>query len=83
MDDVKKDAHVKSVERALLLVEALAEEPHEHSLTALSKVLGWPKSTVHGLLATLVQYRYAQQSEENGKYLCLSSKKVSKRAPKR
>ncbi len=61
-------AHVKSVERAFLLVEALAHEPREHSLTDLSKTLGWPKSTVHGLLSTLVQYRYAQQSEESGRY---------------
>ena len=61
-------AHVKSVERAFLLVEALAKEPRDHSLTELSKTLGWPKSTVHGLLSTLVQYRYAHQSEESGRY---------------
>jgi len=61
-------AHVKSIERAFLLVDALAEEPREHSLTELSKKLGWPKSTVHGVLSTLVQYRYAEQSEETGRY---------------
>ncbi len=61
-------AHVKSIERALLLVDALAEEPREHSLTELSKKLGWPKSTVHGVLSTLVQYRYAEQSDETGRY---------------
>ncbi len=68
MSSENKDTHVKSVERAFLLVEALAEKPREHSLTALSKQLGWPKSTVHGILTTLVKYRYAQQSEENGLY---------------
>ena len=61
-------AHVKSVERAFLLVEALADEPREHSLTALSKALGWPKSTVHGLLSTMVKHHYAQQSAETGRY---------------
>ncbi|MEN6417511.1 MAG: IclR family transcriptional regulator [Clostridiaceae bacterium] len=66
---IKKDAaHVKSIERALLLVEALAVEPREHSLTELSVELGWPKSTVHGVLSTLVQYRYVEQSEETGRY---------------
>ncbi|MBP8640160.1 MAG: IclR family transcriptional regulator [Oscillospiraceae bacterium] len=57
-----------SVERAFLLVEELAREPREYTLTELSKALGWPKSTVHGLLSTLVQYRYAEQSEETGHY---------------
>lgn len=66
---IKKDtAHVKSIERALLLVEALAVDPREHSLTELSLELGWPKSTVHGVLSTLVQYRYVEQSEETGRY---------------
>ena len=59
---------MSSVERAFLLVEELAKEPREYSLTELSKSLGWPKSTVHGLLSTLVNYRYADQSDETGRY---------------
>ena len=62
------EAHVKSIERAFLIVDALAEEPREHSLTELASTLGWPKSTVHGVLSTLVQYRYAEQSGETGRY---------------
>ncbi len=64
----QKEAHVKSIERAFLIVDALAEEPREHSLTELAGTLGWPKSTVHGVLSTLVQYRYVEQSEETGRY---------------
>ena len=64
----QKEAHVKSIERAFLIVDALAEEPREHSLTELAATLGWPKSTVHGVLSTLVQYRYVEQSEETGRY---------------
>ena len=64
----KETAHVKSVERAFMLVEALAGEPREYSLTELSKTMGWPKSTVHGLLSTLVKHRYAQQSADTGRY---------------
>ena len=62
------EAHVKSIERAFLIVDALAEEPREHSLTELAGTLGWPKSTVHGILSTLVQYRYVEQSGETGRY---------------
>lgn len=62
------EAHVKSIERAFLIVDALAEEPREHSLTELAGSLGWPKSTVHGILSTLVQYRYVEQSTETGRY---------------
>ena len=61
-------AHVKSIERAFLLVDALAEEPREHSLTELASKLGWPKSTAHGVISTLVQYRYVEQSELTGRY---------------
>ncbi|MBS7525290.1 IclR family transcriptional regulator [Fusibacter paucivorans] len=66
--DAKKSAHVKSVERAFILVEELAKEPREYSLTEISRTLNWPKSTVHGLLSTLVQYRYVDQSPETGRY---------------
>ena len=61
-------AHIKSIERAFLLVDALAEEPREHSLTELATTLGWPKSTVHGVISTLVLYRYVEQSEQTGRY---------------
>ena len=63
-----KSSHVQSVEKALLLVELLAQENREMSLTEISKCSGWPKSTIHGLLATLRDYRYIDQSEMTGGY---------------
>jgi DNA-binding IclR family transcriptional regulator len=49
-------------------MELLAGEGRELSLTEISKVVGWPKSTVHGLLATLRDYHYIEQSPVNGRY---------------
>jgi len=63
-----KSSHVQSVEKALQLVELLARENRELSLTEISKLGGWPKSTVHGLLSTLRDYGYIDQSEQNGCY---------------
>lgn len=59
---------VQSVARALELVEILASENREMSLTELSQLAGRPKSTVHGLLATLVAYHYVEQSARSGQY---------------
>ena len=64
----KNVAHVQSVERALLLMELLAKENREISLTEISKSLGWPKSTVHGIIATLRDYSFVDQSSATGKY---------------
>lgn len=63
-----RQAHVQSVERALRLMELLSRENREISLTEISKILGWPKSTAHGLLSTLRDYQYVEQSATNGKY---------------
>lgn len=61
-------SHVQSVERALLLMEALAKENRDLSLTEISKLMNWPKSTVHGLLSTLRDYNFIDQSQEDGRY---------------
>lgn len=71
MDDCPKSMgmpHVQSVGRALALLEILAKENRDLSLTELSQLAGRPKSTVHGLLATLSAYHYVQQSPETGRY---------------
>lgn len=62
------EGHIQSVDRALGLVEILAQENREISLTELSRLAGRPKSTIHGLLASLRSYGYVEQNEENGKY---------------
>ncbi|MDL2323705.1 IclR family transcriptional regulator [Ruminococcaceae bacterium OttesenSCG-928-A16] len=64
----RKSSHVQSVERALLLVDLLAKEQREMSLTEISKSMGWPKSTVHGLLSTLRDFQYIDQSPASGHY---------------
>lgn len=60
--------HVNSVGRALYLLDLLADNGRELSLTELAKAAGWPKSTVHGLVATLRDYGYIDQSPETGRY---------------
>lgn len=61
-------SHVQSVQRALLLLELLSKERREMSLTDIARTLQWPKSTVHGLLATLRDFHYVDQSPDSGKY---------------
>lgn len=65
---IYKDSHVQSVARALTLIEILAQEKKDLSLTELSKKAGWPKSTVHGLITTLRDYHMVEQAEETGYY---------------
>ena len=65
---IHKSSHVQSVARALTLIELLAQENRDLSLTELSKKAGWPKSTVHGLIATLRDYHMIEQSEVTGYY---------------
>jgi DNA-binding IclR family transcriptional regulator len=68
--DGKASPHVQSVARALELLELMAKENREMSLTEISGKMGWPKSTVHGLLATLREYHFVDQSIQTGHY-CL------------
>lgn len=64
----KESSHVQSVQRALCLLELLSAERRAMSLSDISRTLHWPKSTVHGLLSTLRDYHYIDQSPEDGKY---------------
>ena len=64
----KNKSHVQSLARALKLLEAMAATDREISLTEISELLEWPKSTVHGILATLRDYRFVDQSAINGRY---------------
>jgi DNA-binding IclR family transcriptional regulator len=67
-ENQRSSSHVQSVERALTLLDLLANENHEMSLTEISKAINWPKSTVHGLLTTMRNYQYITQSPTTGKY---------------
>jgi IclR family acetate operon transcriptional repressor len=56
----KSDRHsIQSVDRALLLLEAIAEAGGESTLTALANRTGLNISTCHHLLATLIQRGFA------------------------
>jgi DNA-binding IclR family transcriptional regulator len=59
---------VQSVARALGILELLARENREVTLTEIAEKMGWPKSTAHGLLATLRDYRFVEQSAQSGRY---------------
>jgi len=63
-----KQCHVQSVSRALSIVELLARENREMTLTEISHLMGWPKSTTYGLLVTLRDYNYVTQSVTSGRY---------------
>ncbi|MEQ4305591.1 IclR family transcriptional regulator [Plantactinospora sp. B6F1] len=46
---------VKSAGRTLDVLEALADSPQRRSLVELARTLGIPKSSLHGLLRTMIQ----------------------------
>ncbi len=68
INNKKSDSHVQSLARAFELLEVLSMEKQDLSLTEIALRLKWPKSTVHGLLSTLRDYRYVDQSAINGRY---------------
>lgn len=79
---VQKDT-VQSIDRALLLLEIVAE--HDGiSLTELTKLSTLNKTTVHRLLATLVANGYVEQNPKTGHYgltfklFQLGNKKIEK-----
>lgn len=61
-------SHVQSVARAITLLDLLARENREMPLTEIAKAVNWPKSTVHGLIATLRDHSYVDQSPVTGCY---------------
>ena len=59
---------VKSVEKAILILNTLSEEKDGMPLGDIAYRLDIPKSTVYGLLATMLQYSVVAQNPENGNY---------------
>ena len=60
---------VKSVEKAITLIETLAEANQSLPLQEISKRTGFAKSTVHRLLSTLRAHDIIEQSTQDGRYL--------------
>lgn len=59
---------IQSVAKAMKLLDLLAEAPSAMTLAEISLRTGWPKSTVHGLLATIRENSVIAQDEE-GRYM--------------
>ena len=64
----RNTSHVQSAARALMLLDLLARENREMSLTEIANAMNWPKSTVHGLIATMRDHSYVDQSLVSGCY---------------
>ena len=61
-------SQVKSVAKAIHLLDILAKERQSLSLLELSQRTGWPKSTIHALLSTMMDYSVIAQDNQDGKY---------------
>jgi DNA-binding IclR family transcriptional regulator len=64
-----KTPSVPAVERALLLLESLAESKNGLSLAQLVERSGLPKSSLHCLLLTLERANYLHRSPQTGRYM--------------
>jgi DNA-binding IclR family transcriptional regulator len=65
---MEHESRIQSVARALSIVDALAEAGGELALNEIALRLKLPKSTAHGLISTLKDYGYIEQSSFTGKY---------------
>ncbi len=59
---------IQSVERALLLLDTLAEEKNGLALTELCERVGLHTSTVHRILATMIRRGYVRQDRQSKVY---------------
>src|SRR6478609_12008775 len=67
-DHEGRDGGVQSVDRALSIIEALAEDDEGYRLTDLAVRTGLSPSTVHRLLATLEGRRFVQFDRDESKW---------------
>lgn len=62
------DQAVQSIERALVILETLGQNPHGIGVTELAQSVGLHKSTVHRLLSTLLAFGYVEQDKDTERY---------------
>lgn len=67
-EDLNNSNLVQSVERAIDILNALAQYPKGCSIGELSKDLNLSKSTIHRIISTLKYKHYVTQNKENLKY---------------
>lgn len=59
---------VHSIEKAIRLLDCFWEADSPLSLHELEQRTGWAKSTIHGLLATMLDSAVVEQNPTDGKY---------------
>ena len=60
-----KTGKIQSVDRALTILEIIADSDDGLTLAQIAERIGLPKSTVHGLVSTLRDHKYVKQAEED------------------
>lgn len=64
----QKSGKIQSVDRALSILEIIADTEDGLTLAQISQRIGLPKSTVHGLVSTLRDHKFVRQAEDDGRY---------------
>ncbi|GMB09746.1 IclR family transcriptional regulator [Thermolongibacillus altinsuensis] len=65
---MERENMVKSVSRALDIIEIVSSEKDGLGVTEIAKQMDINKSSVYRILSTLVQYGYMEQDEETSRY---------------
>lgn len=64
----KPTSKVKSLAKALRVLECFANDKPELGVTEIGRMLGLQKSSVHNIVSTYEDLGYLQQNQETGKY---------------
>lgn len=64
----EKTGAIKAVVKAANVINLLADQGEPMSLTGMSAELGMSKSTLHGIVSTLVMMKFLGQDQETGYY---------------
>lgn len=64
----KKTGGIKSIAKAARIINMLADAGQPLSLAAMSAELGISKSTLHGIISTLVDVKFMAQDQQTGRY---------------
>ena len=59
---------IQSIQRAIDIMNCFNENVHELSLKEISEKVNLSKSTVHGIVSTLLKNSYLEQNEKNSNY---------------
>ncbi len=59
---------LSSLDKSLQVIESLSKHPQGLSLSELTQMLNYPKSTIHHMLSTFLPYDYVSQDSETKKY---------------